>query len=191
MVKIGIQGNKGSFSEAAALEFIERKQITNHNIIYLISSEPVLTAVENNEVDLGIIAIENKQGGVVIESVYALAHHRCDIVDMFHILVRQNLLALPNKRLDQIKSIHSHHQALRQCRNYLADHFWSCPLIEENDTADAARRLKTGELPETAAVIANKSCAELYGLSILSEDIHDLKNNLTLFLGVKKLANER
>lgn len=190
MIRIGIQGNKGSFSEAAALEFVQRKQITEYEIAYLISSEPVLQAVETEEVDYGIIAIENKQGGVVIESVYALAHHRCDIIEMFSILVKQNLLALPDVRLDQIKSIHSHQQALRQCRNYLADHFWSCPLVEENDTADAARRLQSGELPNTAAVIANKSCADLYGLSILAEDIHDLKNNLTLFLGVKKLDNK-
>lgn len=188
MIKIGIQGNKGSFSEVAAIEFIQRKVIQDFEIVYLISSEPVLQAVEEGDVDYGIIAIENKQGGVVIESVNALAHHRCDIVEMFPIMVKQNLLALPNVRLDQIKSIHSHQQALRQCRNYLADHFWSCPLIEENDTADAARRLSTGELSNTSAVIANKACAELYNLTILAEDIHDLKNNLTLFLGVNKLA---
>ncbi|MFK3617889.1 prephenate dehydratase domain-containing protein, partial [Coxiella burnetii] len=60
-----------------------------------------------------------------------------------------------------------------------------CPLIEENDTAESARRLKAGELPKTAAVIANKACAEIYNLQLLKENIHDLKNNLTLFLGVK------
>lgn len=35
-------------------------------------------------------------------------------------------------------------------------------------------------------MIANKACADLYGLEILQESIHDLKHNLTLFLGVKK-----
>jgi len=49
--------------------------------------------------------------------------------------------------------------------------------------------LAEGKLPETAAVIANKACAELYGLAILQESIHDLKHNLTLFLGVKKLED--
>ena len=188
IMKIGIQGNKGSFSEIAAQVFMERQQIKNGEIDYLISSEPVLQAVETGQVTYGIIAIENAQGGVVIESVKALAEHRCEIIDMFHILVKQNLLALPGTRIDQIKSIHSHQQALRQCRNFLADHFWGLPLIEENDTAEAARRLKEHLLPNTAGVIANKACADLYGLTILAEDIHDLKNNLTLFLGVKQFG---
>ena len=58
-------------------------------------------------------------------------------------------------------------------------------LIEADDTAEAARRLSEGVLPKTAAVIGNKNCADLYNLKIIEQDIHDLKNNLTLFLGVK------
>ena len=62
-------------------------------------------------------------------------------------------------------------------------------MIEEDDTAEAARRLSEGKLPKTAGVIANKSCANLYGLDILQESIHDLKHNLTLFLGIKRLEH--
>ena len=60
-------------------------------------------------------------------------------------------------------------------------------IRDRDDTAEAARRLAEGKLPRTAAVIANKACAELYGLEILQKSIHDLKHNLTLFLGLKKL----
>src|SRR5690606_7337986 len=133
----------------------------------LVSSENVLRAVEQQTVDYGIFAMENAQGGVVIESVKALAKYRCDILEMFHIMVNQNLLTLPGVTLKDITEIHSHEQALRQCRNYLATHFWGLPLIEETDTAEAAHRLQAGELPKTAAVIANKACAELYHLQLL------------------------
>ena len=75
---------------------------------------------------------------------------------------------------------------MRQCKNYLSENFWSKPLIEEDDTAEAARRLSEKKLPRTAAVIANKSCAKIYGLNILKESIHDLKHNLTLFIGISK-----
>jgi len=85
------------------------------------------------------------------------------------------------------KYIHSQ-QAIRQCRDYLADHFWTRPLVESDDTAEAARRLMEGKLPGTAVVIGSRACAELYDLNILQEDIHDLKHNLTLFLGLKKLS---
>jgi len=152
---------------------------------YLITSENVLEAVESGKTDFGIFAMENAQGGVVIESVEALARHRCEIIEMFHIAVQQCMLARRGVFLGDITEVHSHQQALRQCRDYLAEHFWTRPLIEEDDTAESARRLKEGKLPVTAGVIGPKHCAELYGLVVLDENIHDLKNNLTLFLGVK------
>ena len=185
MIKIGIQGASGSFSEIAAQHFARAQKIDDYLIDYLISSEKVLHAVESKTTDFGIFAIENAQGGVVIESIKALAKYRCTIVDMFHIPISQNLLVLPGIELKAITEVHSHRQALRQCRDFLSTHFWGCPLIEEDDTAESARRLEAGELPKTAAVIANKACADLYHLQLLKPDIHDLKNNLTLFLGVK------
>ena len=130
--------------------------------------------------------MENAQGGVVIESVEALAEYRCGIVEMFHIPVSQNLLARHAVFIGDITEIHSHQQALRQCKDYLAEHFWTRPLTEADDTAEAARRLSEGELPKTIGVIGSKYCAELYDLNIVEKDIHDLKHNLTLFLAVEK-----
>ena len=184
MIKIGIQGDIGSFSEQAAHAFAKRQKLSDYEIDYLINSDNVLEAVSKKNVAFGIFAIENAQGGVVIESIKAMAAHRCHITDMFQIMVEQNLLTLPGITAGEITSIHSHQQALRQCREYLSEHFWSCPLIEEEDTAKAAKELKEGQLPQTAAVIANKACAELYGLEIFQENIHDLKNNLTMFLAI-------
>lgn len=190
MVTIGIQGAKGSFSEQAAIRFAENHGITEYNINYLISSEAVLQNVENATTDYGIFAMENAQGGVVIESVEALAKHRCKIIEMFHIPIEQNLLGFKGVNIGDITQIHSHQQALRQCKDYLSEHFWTRPLIEEDDTAEAARRLSENKLPKTAAVIANRSCADLYGLEILQESIHDLKHNLTLFIGINRFDTE-
>ena len=189
MITIGIQGGKGSFSEQAAHEFAHNHGLEGAKIIYQISSESVLIGIESGATDYGIFAMENAQGGVVIESVEALAKHRCEILEMFHIPVDQNLLGLAGTHVGDVTEIHSHQQALRQCKDYLSDHFWTRPLIEEDDTAEAARRLSEGKLSKTAGVIANKACAELYDLEILQESIHDLKHNLTLFLGVKKLGD--
>lgn len=184
-VTIGIQGGRGSFCEEAAHVFAANHGLESLELQYLISSEKVLESIENKQSDFGIFAMENAQGGVVIESVEALARHRCHIVEMFHVNISQCLLGLPGMHAGDITEIHSHQQALRQCRNYLAEHFWTRPLIEDDDTAEAARRLAKGDLPPTTAVIAPRICAELYPLEIIAEDIHDLKNNLTLFLGVK------
>ena len=64
-------------------------------------------------------------------------------------------------------------------------------LIEADDTAEAARRLSEGKLPATSGVVGSDYCAELYDLNIVQEGIHDLKNNITLFLGVEKMDNDK
>ena len=186
---IGIQGGKGSFSEQAAHEFANNHGLEGADIVYQISSEHVLAGVENGETEYGIFAMENAQGGVVIESVEALAKFRCKIIEMFHIPITQNLLGLAGMHVGDVTEIHSHQQALRQCKDYLSEHFWTRPLIEEDDTAEAARRLSEGKLPKTAGVIANKACADLYGLEILQDSLHDLKHSLTLFHAIKNLKD--
>ena len=189
-VNIGIQGAKGSFSEEAAKYFIKKNNIKKYNMSYLISSQSVLEAVESGQVKYGIFAMENAQGGVVIESVKALSFYRCNIVEMFHIPISQNLLVLNNVELQDVKEVHSHEQALKQCKDYLAKNFWSVPLVEADDTAEAARRLSKGALDVSAAVIGSRYCAQIYGLSILEKDVHDLKENLTLFLSVERIGDK-
>ena len=166
MKTIGIQGIEGSFSEEAAKSYCQKFGITDFELEYLVSSMNVLDGLTKKTIDTGIFAMENAQGGVVIESVEALSKYRCDIIEMFHIPVNQNLLGVAGTNIGDIMEIHSHQQALRQCKDYLSEHFWSRPLIEEDDTAEAARRLAEGKLPPNAAVIANEACAELYNLEI-------------------------
>ena len=187
MSLIGVMGGKGSFSEEAAHIFASNNGIEPYDLEYLISSEEVLDTVEKKSVEFGVFAMENAKGGVVIESINALAGHKCEIVEMFYVPISQNLLVIPGTLLGNITEIHSHPQALRQCKDFLAEHFWTRPLVEADDTAESARRLTDGKLPDSVAVIAAKSCAEIYGLEIIQEDIQDLKNNLTLFLGITSI----
>ena len=187
MKKVGIQGLEGSFSEQAAKFYCNKFDIQDFELAYLISSMNVLNGLNNNEVDVGIFAMENAQGGVVIESVEALAENNCRILDMFYVEISQNLMAKDNVSLGEIEEIHSHEQALKQCKDYLAEKFWSKKLVETDDTAKSAQDLASGKLADNIAVIASKQSAEKYGLNIIDHDIHDLKKNLTLFLAVERL----
>ena len=191
MKKIGIQGIEGSFSEEAAKSYCNKFDIKEFELYYLISSMNVLDGLISEAIDIGIFAMENAQGGVVIESVEALAKNQCKIIDMFYVEISQNLLAKDGIALGDIEEIHSHEQALKQCKDYLAEKFWSKKLVEEDDTAQAAQDLAEGRLSDNTAVIASKNSAEKYGLNIIESDIHDLKKNLTLFLAVERIdSNE-
>lgn len=186
MITIGIQGAPGSFSEMAANTYVKKQDFLQYELKYLITSDTVVRSLNSGEIEYGVLAIENAQGGLVIESLYAIAQSQIHIVEMFPILIEQNLMILPGMSLDKLTAIHSHPQALRQCRNYLAKNHWGCTLVEADDTAESARRLQSGELEDTCAVIGNKNCAGLYGLQIISQNIHDLKENHTQFLVIKK-----
>ena len=190
MKTIGIQGIEGSFSEEAAKSYCQKFGITDFELAYLVSSMNVLDGLTEKTIDTGIFAMENAQGGVVIESVEALAKNQCKIIDMFYVEISQNLLAKDHIALGDIEEIHSHEQALKQCKDYLAEKFWSKKLVEQDDTAKAAQDLAEGKLPNHVGVIASKNSAEKYGLNILESDIHDLKKNLTLFLAVERIDSD-
>jgi len=181
--RVGVMGIRGSFSEEAALEYARDNKLGEVEIVELVSTDRVLRAVAASEVDLGIFALENSNGGVVYESVYAMAAHRFHVEDLFEIDVNHTLLVRPDlPGRGAIDRIASHQQALRQCRMWLRHHFPTTLVTEEPDTAEAARMLATGELPPTSAVIAAERCAELFGLRVMERRIQDLKFNFTTFV---------
>jgi prephenate dehydratase len=182
---IGVSGGIGSFSEEAANYYAQTNKIENYELQYLISAENVLSALDKKEIDLGIFPIENSNGGIVIEAVYAMSRHIFDIVNIFEIDIKHNLIVKPGKRAEEIKKITSHQQALRQCRMYLKRKWPNVELEEYKDTAEAAKDLEAGILHSDTAVIAPKICAKLYNLEILEEGIQDLKFNFTAFIAAK------
>ena len=186
-MKIGVMGDKGSFSEEAARVYAMKEGIQKPELVYLITAEKVLAALEAGEIDLGIFPIENSNGGIVIEAVYAMANHRFTIKKIFEIDVHHNLLAKPGVNPEAITKITSHDQALKQCRMYLQRRWPGIEIEAYMDTAKAAADLASGTLPETTAVIAARPAAELYGLEILEESIQDLKFNYTSFIAAEQI----
>ena len=185
-IKIGVSGNVGSFSEEAANYYCSKNNIKDYEIAYLINAESVLKSVERGEVEKGVFPIENSNGGIVIEAVYAMSNYIFEIENMFEIDVKHCLLVKPKINIDDIKLIVSHPQALKQCRMYLKRKWQNAEIKEYSDTAQAAKDLGEGNLSSDSAVIAPKICASLYGLEILEESIQDLKFNFTTFIYAKR-----
>lgn len=181
-MKIGVMGARGSFSEQAGELYIKKENQSAAEIIPLVSAENVLTALNKGEIDRGIFPIENSNGGIVIEAVYAMAKHNFEIETMFELDVHHMLLVRPGVTASHINTIASHDQALKQCRMYLKRTWPECEIVPYADTAKAAEDLANGILPDTTAVIAPKRAAELYGLQVLEESIQDLKFNYTVFV---------
>lgn len=187
-IKIGIQGGKGSFNEEACRTYCAKNKIGDYEICYLYTSDRVLKALEDREINFGICAIENSIGGLVWETINALSEYNCHILDNFSILINHVLLAAPGSIISHIDTIMSHPQALAQTKKTLARDYADKRQISGEsilvDQAAAAAALAKGELPPTTAVIASKVCADLFGLIILAEGLQDLAENLTTFLWI-------
>ncbi len=189
IMKLGVMGARGSFSEQAGEEYIRLEKLAAAEIVPLITAENVLSSLQNGEIDRGIFPIENSNGGIVIEAVHAMAKHRFVIERMFEIDVHHNLLVRPGVTASHVRTITSHDQAIKQCRMYLRRAWPDADIEVYKDTAAAAKALHDGELPDTTAVISPRRCADLYGLEILEASIQDLKYNYTTFISAKRFEN--
>jgi prephenate dehydratase len=99
-----------------------------------------------------------------------------NVVGEIYQRVRHCLIA--NRGTKMIRYVHSHPQALAQCRAYLQNKgFRPVPTY---DTAGAAKMIKENKMADSAA-IASKRAAELYDMEILDEGIEDRRNNYTRF----------
>lgn len=176
---IACQGVEGAYSQLAC-----EKMIRYPSILYCRTFENVFGAIESGLCQYGILPIENSLAGSV-NSVYDLMiRHHCYIVRSVRIKIDHTLLALPGTRMDEIREIYSHEQAIQQCSAFLSRHKeWHVNVC--TNTAAAARMVAESGRRDAAA-ISSGHCAALYGLECLSSDIQNNSNNHTRFICISK-----
>ena len=176
--KIGIPGTVGSFSEEAAENFFSEKLNFVQKIFYP-NFEKVTEALEQNEIDVAILPIQNIIVGPVEETAELL--HRLKIITYTTIKISHNLIG--SKNINKIKEVISHQQALAQCSQFIEKHGYT--PIEYTSTSTAVELVKNSN-DKTKAAIASKKAAELFGLTVLKENIANNNENYTQFVILKK-----
>ena len=172
--RVAFQGERGAYSEEAVRQFFGEAV----EIVPCVTLRETIHAVESGRAEYCMLPIENAVAGSV-ESAYELLMDT-DLRIRGEVILRVHhaLLALPGAKLEDIRRVRSHPQALAQCERYLERHHLE--PIPAFDTAGAARQL--AENPEPGvAVIAHESAAALYGLEVLDRGIEDLAFNYTRF----------
>ncbi|MGB9615938.1 MAG: prephenate dehydratase [Desulfomonilaceae bacterium] len=171
-------GPEGTFSHVAALKRFGR------STLYMPQSaiEDIFHAVENGEADVGVAPVENSLEGSVAETLDQFVDAEVTILGEALAQVRHCLLS-KERALSDITTVHSHPQALGQCRKWLRANLPAASLIPASSTAEAARQVVTR--PHSAA-IANEHAAAQFGLSVLAADIQDNPGNATRFLIIGK-----
>jgi prephenate dehydratase len=174
--RVAIQGIRASFHEEAAYKhFGEEIETVECN-----SFKQTFEALKNGEADYVVMAIENSIAGSLLPNYTLMLNYNFTVVGEVYLPIQLHLMALPGVAFEDVKVAMSHPIAIRQCVDFL-DEYPQIKVVESNDTAACAKRIRDEQLTDTVA-IANTLAAKLYGLEILERRIESNKKNFTRFL---------
>jgi prephenate dehydratase len=187
-MKIAIQGEAGCFHEVAARQYFNYDDI---EIVPCSTFDLELNTLKGGDADFAVMAIENARSGSILYNYTLIRESGMKILGEHNLRIKQNLMALPDQRITDIREIRSHPIALAQCMTFL-NQFPGITLIESEDTAGSARQISESGVRGVAA-IAPTHAADIYNLEILAQGIETYKQNYTRFLviGDEEKGNTR
>ena len=174
--RVVFQGVEGAYSFGAMKEFFD-DTITSFHVD---TWKEAMEAITKGEADYAVLPIENSTAGIVSDIYDLLVEYPHYIVGEQELPVEHVLMALPGAKVEEIRTVISHPQALAQCRRFLdSNENWKTE--ERLNTAAAAKEVsESGDL--TMAAVGSPYAAEHFGLQILKEDIFDARGNTTRFV---------
>ena len=180
---VAFQGVLGAFSHEACVQ-----AAPDHEPRPFDSFEQVFEAVGQGLCDLAVLPLENSIAGPVPEVSVLLPASGLQVLREHALPIRLQLMGLGAGSLTDARTAESHPMALGQCRQALAE--LRLEPTPRFDTAGAARDVAAaGDLSRTA--VASRTAADLYGLTILRENIEDRGDNHTRFVVVALRSSDR
>ena len=171
---IAFQGSPGAYSDMAC-----RAVFPEMETLPCPSFEDTFAAVRDGAAHYAMIPIDNSSAGRVADIHHLLPESGLHIVGEHFQPVNHHLLGLPGTTMGDVRAVHSHVQALSQCRRYLRERELH-PVVHADTAGAAAEVAKAGD--RSQAAIASRLAGEIYGLEFLASDIEDLEHNTTRFL---------
>lgn len=176
---VAVQGIEGSYGHAAAKQLFK-----NGNISYYAAFREVFEAVENGDVDYGIIPVENSAAGEVTVNMDLLEQHDVKICRTTKVECAHVLAAKRGVSEDDIKIIFGHEQAIRQCAEYINER--KIPTVVPYHNNAAAAKMVSENPSGEMGCICSAECAEMHGLEIIRKHIATDPNNCTRFICISK-----
>lgn len=176
---VAVQGIEGSYGHAAAKQLFK-----NGSISYYAAFHEVFEAVENGDVDYGIIPVENSTAGEVTANMELLERHGVSICRTTKVECAHVLAAKKGVTESNIKILFGHEQAIRQCEGYISER-GDLTVIPYHNNASAAQMVAENPSSELGC-ICSAECAEMHGLEIVRKHIATDPNNCTRFICISK-----
>lgn len=182
-MKVAFLGPQATFTHLAAMhQFGFSAQLVPQKSIPAIFEE-----VQRGRANYGVVPVENSTEGVVSHTLDMFMASDLQICAEVLMEISHDLLS-GSGRLEAVRKIVSHPQALAQCRRWLEENLPDLPLIDVGSTALAAQMAAEDE---TVAAVASEMAATLYGLQVVKKKIEDNPHNFTRFLVIGPRSPER
>ena len=183
LTRVAFQGIEGAYSELAGRKYFA-PYLDKTLFAGVPSPEQLIDAIEDGDVDYGILPVENTAAGSINEVYDLLSCAQVSIVGEEVLRIQHCLLAIEEVPLARIRQVYSHSQALAECMKFVSK-LPNCQAMPYADSAMAVKKVKEEKDPSIAA-IASEEAGRLYGLKVLRRNIEDQQNNYTRFLILSK-----
>ena len=180
MSVVAIQGVRGSYSEEAAGKLCG----TQAEILECDNFEDAFRSLIENRADCAVIPFYNKIVGAIETANELLKRTNLKVSDKLILEVRHILAGTNDAKYEDLKSVRSHVEALKQCRRFFVNE-QNLQQIIGADTASSIRQIIADDNLQNAA-IGSRRAAEIYGAKILRENIADDAENQTTFYLLRK-----
>jgi prephenate dehydratase len=207
--RAGYLGPEGTFSEEALLGGIDSAAVKP---VPFETIRDAVMAVQHAEVEWSLVPIENSIEGSVTVTLDALAGDASDVAIVGEVVlpVRHYLIARTPLELGEIGTIVSHPHVPGQCTRFLHNEVRRARIAAATSTAEAVRLVAEREQPLVEdpkrggesdatratdqgdgewAAIGTRLAADLYGCTVIAEEIQDREDNETRFVWLARTGS--
>ncbi len=182
MIHVSFQGERGAYSESAAISFFNDKIKTTPFPTFA----EVLDSTVNGKTNYSVLPVENSIEGTVGESYDLLFSTSLIAIGEIYHKIEHCLIGTGT--VNEVDTVYSHPQALGQCRKFIQ--MYKMKNVPTYDTAGSVSIIKEIN-KKNVACIASKNASEIYKVPIIQEEIADNPNNFTRFLIMGKDIPEK
>ena len=175
MSTVAIQGAMGSYSEEAAYKMLGKTILLRGYGSFFETFEALLLGTA----DYAVVPVKNTVAGEISSSTEIFKQTNLRVLDHFALDINHMLVGTVDSEYEEIESVRSHVEALKQCQKFLKSNLELRP-ITGSDTGSSIRRIVADQNPRNAA-IGSYRAAEFYGGKILVENVADQPCNQTTF----------
>ncbi len=173
---VAVQGELGSNSELAAREYFDGRDV---DVLPCRTFAALFSALSRGRAEAAMAPVENSLAGSIHEVWDLLRERPLPVCGEIRLRIGHHLIAPAGTRLEDLRRIRSHPQALAQCREFL-DGLEEVQVEPVYDTAGAVMMVKAEGRSDEAA-IATAQAAEDNGMQVLVADLAG-RHNFTRFL---------